>query len=304
MRTAKSHREPIRKMSFLKIAVSILFVVFVFSAIARSELIGVEARHNVVVIEADGDILLLSYSPVEKKVVHIALPAELRIRSRSVGSYRVSNLLQLGEYQGDRGEFVRAKVQGFIKVPVPNYLIINEANSRARIITRIFETIGKAERTNMALMDMILLIYRSLAYEWEMIDEEALVAKGVLRDDGDGYAYDERALTLFARETYLDWVVSQEGLSVTVVNQSEEDGLGTDVGSFIENVGMNLVQIKRGDNQGGASQVVVSGEHVLNTYSYHVISKFLGIGEYLIEDTHEERADIVVRVRDDMKTNF
>lgn len=281
------------------IGLSVIYTLLV----GRSTVWGEKARYSMAAVARGGSVELISYNPVEKKVDVLVLPSDLKIRSRTVGSYSVGNLYQLGTYDGNVGEFARSKIQGFLRVPIPGYLLVDNTGGRAEVVRGLVIYRG-GEVSNLSVVDRTILAWRSLTYSWEVIGEEELVKESVIyREEGE-YVYDQRRLSEFVRARYLDWAASSENISVTVINESGEVGLGADVAEFMENIGMNLVQIKSSEVVGVESEMVIKSVEILDSYSYHVISKFLGIDQYSVGDTSEERADIVVKVRDDMKANF
>src|SRR3989339_1287244 len=81
-------------------------------------------RYSLVVYTEQGGVGFVSIDPVERAVYLVSWPSNLEIKSRSVGSYQVGKLAELGSYEGQAGEFVRRKVQGFMKVPVGAYLFL------------------------------------------------------------------------------------------------------------------------------------------------------------------------------------
>jgi len=257
--------------------------------IVESQLARGEERFNLVQVEESGEVEFWSFDPVARGWLVIVWPKNLRIRSRSVGSYQVGQLSQLGSYEGRAGEFVRAKVQGFMKVPVQAYLIR-----------------GEKRQASMNWLDKVILWWWRQRYERREVGEEELIRAGVLvPGEEENWDYQEGRLQDFLGTRVLDWGVGEEDWTVAIINESGLDGLGADVASFLENVGMDVLMVRNGEGEKAETEVIVAREE---SEGVGRVAKLLGnwFGWERVKEGETEtwRAKIVIRVGRDAQELF
>lgn len=304
-----SYRQrPDRRALVLIGLVVLLFLAVLFSVVRSSLVIGRGGRFNLVAVDNHENALFVSYDATQERITVVSFPSELFIRSRSVGEYQIGKLYQLAQYEEDPGIFVRRKIQGFMRVPVPGYIVADGdlgESARKGLFSTLLRRIFSTPESNITRLDALTLLIRGQSYIWDIQDAEFLVREGVLvsRNQG-GYGYNPARLLEYVDGKFFDWLVGQEPYSVSIIDLSNERGLASDLSDFVTNMGSDVVMVKKGDETSSTSRMVVSSEEVLDSYTTKAIRSLLGIENIVIGDTSVYRSDIVLFVGSDMENIF
>lgn len=267
-----------------------------YKAISDASLLTNKQRINIVYSDSAEKVEFVSFDPTEKQILELKYPADLRIRSRSVGSYRVGDLEKLGSYQGEAGEFIRRKVQGFMKVPIMGYVIGKPGES-------LEQTLGKSllgRQSSLSLVDSYVLFARYQSYRRVEVAEEELMRGGVIGEsEEDELEYQAGRLQQFLEARVFDWSVGAKRWSVAVVNESGIPGLATEVADFLSNGGMDVVAVRSGE-EGVVSEksfvlVDLHQEEQLELVR-KVFEDWFGWQEIELSETSYYRAEIVVKI--------
>ena len=203
-------------------------------------------RFNLAVINCEAGVTFVSYDPTEKSILAIPFPTNLAITSRSSGEYAISALYKLGSYNGKGGMFARQKVQGFMRVPIPGYLVINKkaGNSKSMLNGALLSTVLGINDTSMSRLDALVLLYRTNRYSWREVGESELVRAGVISNN----TYYPERLQQYVGTRLFDWGIGAERITVAIFNESGENGLGSDLADFLSNLGLDVVMVRSADN--------------------------------------------------------
>lgn len=276
----------------------------------RSQVVGKsEYRFNLALIKPEVGVTFVSFDPVEERILVMPFPDNLAITSRSKGEYSIVALYRLGAYDGSGGMFARQKIQGFMRIPVPGYLVTSsDANTHQRLIRRSLwgVLVGESE-TSLSRLDAILLLQRANQFSWREVGEGELVRAGVIeKGERDNYIYRSNRLQEFVGDRLFDWGIGADGLTVAIVNASGENGLGSDLADFLSNLGIDVVMV-RSANSGETEDVTewqVSTEDDAKELSY-VFKQLFGFQEPKVEPVPEEyRAKVLIKVGKDAKELF
>lgn len=283
----------------------LLLVVFAISEYRVSQVFGRQYRYNMTIESSSGEVAFLSFDPSEKQIFVLPLPQSLEIESRSVGSYRIDKLYSLGSYEGSPGEFVRKKVQGFMRVPVMGYLTIKtEKNTKNGVIAGLLRTIVRGRKqTTLSRLDAIALLGKIGGYSWKEADQDELIRAGVLTREGDKLLFAPERLQQYLGVRVFDWGIGGEGVTVAVINESREGGLASDISRFLTNVGLDVVSVKSGTKDDLEETRVIykdeRGEEIST-----LLSDWFSWGQGEMGDTDEYRAEIVIYVGRDAEALF
>lgn len=255
-----------------------------------------ERRFNMVYVEPEkNEVSFVTFDPVEKKMQTIKFPKNLAIKSRSVGEYRIENLYRLGKYQNEGGEFSRRKVQGFMKIPITGYLV-GEGSIKGAFLNKT--------ESNLSWIDRLVLARKSSKYSAVEIDEDDLLRAGVILNNESGdYSYMQERLTEYVGKRLFDWEVGTEGLTVSVINESGVDGLGSDMGSFLTNIGLDVIMVRSGNRESEKTKVAFS-PNKQKSLAMELINKVFNFELSSSEEIEEYRADIVFFVGRDALNLF
>ena len=261
-------------------------------------------RFNLAVIVPGSGVSFVSIDPAEKAILSLSFPTSLAIRSRSVGEYSISSLYKLGSYQGEGGEFVRQKIQGFMRVPVPGYLVTGGKVLKAKSSLRLAllkKILGRAE-TSLSRFDAALLFYRAGKYSWREVGEDELVRSGVI----DSNIYHPERLQEYVGTRLFDWGIGSSGVTVAIVNASGENGLGSDMADFLSNLGLDVVMVRSasGDERLESSEWQVGSSDEADELKY-IFESLFGLSKPKLEKVPEEyRSRVLIRVGSDAKELF
>lgn len=268
-----------------------------------------EYRFNMAMIRPNIGVTFVSFDPVEKSILVMPFPDNLAITSRSKGEYSIASLYQLGEYDGKGGMFARQKIQGFMRVPVPGFIVTrSEGSNQERLIKKSLwgVLVGKNE-SSLSRLDALYLLQRTTRFAWREVSEGELVRAAVIeKKGGTNYIYHSNRLQEFVGDRLFDWGIGAEGLTVAILNASGENGLGSDLADFLSNLGIDVVMV-RSANSGETHDVTewqVSTESDAEELSY-VFKHLFGFRDPKIEYVPDEyRAKVLIMVGKDAKELF
>jgi len=283
----------------------LILAVSLFVSLRRSSVIwGGAYRYNLIVASESGKVEFLSFDPVDKEVLEIVWPANLSIKSRSVGSYQVGDLYKLGAYESTGGELVRRKVQGFMRIPVMGYIVCDVEEVRPS--TMLLSAIWRGEEaSSISRLDSAILWWRYQSYRRRNEGVEELVRAGVMQEEEGKYLYQPGRLQQFLGQHVFDWGVGEEKLTVVIINESGEKGLATDVANFFSNVGMDVVAVRNGSSDMEKTVILLSeSDPERNEKVVNILSGWFGWNEYGEVDISEYRAEVVVKLGKDAEELF
>lgn len=266
------------------------------------------ARFNLLYVDNNGTrVSVVSFDPVEQKVLMLEYPGTLSINTRSVGEYKISNLYTLGKYKQQGGEFARRKVQGFMRMPITGYLVDQSHNeSVARGLSRgLLKGMWRRSETNLSRIDQYILWQQLRRYNASEVGEDELLRAGIIvkQSTGEGYGYMAERLSQYVGKQFFDWGVGIEGATVAVINESGIDGLGNDMAGFLTNMGLDVVVVRSGGSERSSTKIEAANLEK-HAQSLRLIDRAFGFGRPNSGKTDEYRADIVVWVGSDAKELF
>ena len=276
---------------------------WIWGQLKTSLVFGNTHRFNLVVASTAGQVDFVSIDPVERQVFVLPFPANLAIRSRSVGEYQMNSLYKLGAYGGDGGEFVRRKVQGFMKVPIPGYVVVHDGSSTA-VRGQMIRALFTPKANNVSTLDAVTLTARAESYIWKTATIDELMRAGVLEHTGDTYSYHPERLQQYVGTRLFDWGVGGAGVTVAVVNISGVAGLGNDIADFLTNLGLDVVAVRSADGQASKTTVTVAAHSPQTDAIIGMLKSLFGFATATQGSTSEYRAQIVVTVGTDAEGLF
>lgn len=277
----------------------------------ESQVWGSRYRYNLALASESGEVVFVSFDPEEKEIFVIPYPSDLEINSRSVGDYRVGSLYKLGEYADEGGEFVRRKMQGFMRVPVFGYLTEKgKENDNAKSSLRRglwIHLFRGGKESSMSRLDAGLLLWRMSEYTWKEVSQEELTRAGIIEQIGDGLQYHPERLKQYLVLKVFDWVVGETNVTVTVINSSGENGLGSDTSEFLSNMGFDVVAVRGGDDlevKETSSIFIDEREETKHQKIIDLLGQLFDWTEIKVGSTLEYRSEIVVILGRDAKELF
>lgn len=277
----------------------------VWQEVKRSLVIGhPKYRFNMVLIAKEQGINFFSFDPSERTLLSMEFPVEMVIKSHSQGEYPIASLYKLGSYDGNGGYFVRQKIQGFMRVPVPGYIVSNKssksprANLRLQLIALVF---GRSE-SNLSKLDAAYLLLKSFSYRLRSVSEDELIRKGVVENK----TYHPERLQEFVGSRLFDWGIGAKGTTVAIINMSGVNGLGSDMADFLNNLGLDVVMVRSDETAQLSERSTWQVEDKATSIEMkYIFENLFGFGAPKIEKLGEEyRSQILIQVGKDMVNLF
>lgn len=253
-------------------------------------------RFNMAWIVPESGVSFVSFDPVERTVMIIPFPSDLAIKSRTSGEYAISALYKLGQYQDKGGSFARQKIQGFMRVPIPGYLVGSGSITRA-----LLATLWGDSESNLSIFDTLVLVSHLSRYRPRVVSTEELIRAGVV----EGKTYHSDRLQAFVGERLFDWEIATEGVSVAILNESGIDGLGGDMADFLDNLGLDVVSVRSGETSDLQESSWMVGDSGKADELGYIFEGLFGFPKPQVGNPDQEyRAEILIRVGSDARELF
>ena len=258
-----------------------------YKEIKNSQVLGnSQYRFNMAMIGESSGITFVSFDPSEKSILSLTFPSDLAIKSRTSGEYSISSLYKLGSYNGKGGMFARQKVQGFMRVPIPGYIVTSSKKTMSKTSFRLalLKTIFGRVDTSLSRLDAMTLFVRSGRYSWRSVEEKELVRAGVIADN----TYHPERMQEYVGSRLFDWNIGSGSTTVAVINASGENGLGSDIADFLTNLGLDVVMVRSvsTDSQVEKSEWQVGDEKIARELGY-IFKNLFSFNEPKIEKVSE-----------------
>jgi hypothetical protein len=289
-------------MKWAKLCAAVVFVLVIVGLVVKeyqkSQVVGHgKYRFNLALINPGSGVNFVSFDPTEKSILAIIFPSDMAITSRTSGEYAISALYKLGSYKGNGGMFARQKMQGFMRVPIPGY-IVSSGGLRLSLIKALFGT----SETSLSKLDLIVLLYDSGRYKYKEIGKEELARANVI----DNGKYKPERLQEFVGSRLFDWGIGAESIAVSIINASGENGLGSDMADFLSNLGMDVVMVRSVDDSQilADTQWQVDNKELSQKLNY-IFENLFEFEEPKIEPIGGEyRSQVLIKVGSDAKDLF
>ena len=261
-------------------------------------------RFNLALMGREGEVTFVSIDPSEQSVLSLTFPPDLAIKSRVGGEYSIAALYKLGSYKGEGGKFARQKIQGFMRVPVPGYIVVDKVGSKVeRSLSRgLLSVIFGRSESSLSRFDAMMLWYRSEKFAWRMVEQEELVRAGAIVEN----TYHPDRLQEYIGSRLFDWGIGESRVTVAIVNGSGENGLGSDMADFLSNLGMDVVMVRSVNisSELDVSEWQVDSLEVAQELGY-VFQNLFGFDQPKVESiSGEYRSKVLIRVGKDAKELF
>ncbi|MEI6690882.1 MAG: LytR C-terminal domain-containing protein [bacterium] len=271
----------------------------------KSIIVGSGIRSNLVMAEPTGEVAVVSFDPSEKRITELTLE-DVAIKSRSIGEYKLSQLYRLGSYDGSGGEFVRRKMQGFLRLPLVDYIVVDDMGPnglrKALLLQIVF-----ANRASMSRIDALTLWFSSWSMMWRNVPFDTLIKDGVFVKNTEGFEVSNSRLQQFVGLRLFDWTVGGEGVTVAIINETEIEGLGNDIAKFLTNVGMDVVSVRSGDGQQSDKTSVLFSHKPKDMLATDRVLHFIFGRKEIFQyeqNLSEYRSDVVIKIGKDVMEMF
>lgn len=285
----------------------LIFVGLIITEWKNSQLPGhTKYRFNLAIIVPDKGVTFVSYDPSEKSILALPFPTGMTINSRSSGEYSISSLYKLGEYQGKGGMFARQKIQGFMRVPIPGYIVTTSKQQKIKSLIRIslLKIMFSPRKTDTSLsrLDATKLLLSTNSYRYREVGESELIRTGIVEKN----TYHPERLQDYIGTRLFDWGIGNSNTTVAIVNGSGENGLGSDLADFLTNLGLDVVMVRSSPSDQTEDKTVwqVNKSANVKELSY-IFQNLFGFSDPKVEDVSQEyRSVVLIKVGKDAKGLF
>jgi len=248
-RLAKKNGKPRRNKLYILLFVILLIpLVFIFSTKYWNK----HEKLSIAVARESGDVSVLVFDPIGKKIVSVLIPADMQIKAaRQFGSWKVKSLRELGENEGIGGKLVAESVLYYFKFPVIVWADEPAIGFSRSGFFQISKAVFSPYQTNLGFGDRIRLGLFSL--NMGNLDREDInivdyfsVKKTRLIDGGEGYLLTGKLPnSLYA--IFSDPQISKSQVSVKIINASERRELALSTGEALEVLGAKIAAVNNED---------------------------------------------------------
>jgi len=216
--------------------------------------------------------------PSQKKLVTLIIPNNTIVKvGFGFGEYRINKVYELGKLANQAGKVLTRTIQEFLGVGIKGWQVGTKSNLSWWDNFRIkwLETFAVNQTKVVELKD-------KPSWQAEQLSDGSLI-----------YRVNQAWLDELVHQEIFDQEVSQEGLTVAVLNASGVDGVANDISRLISNLGIEVRLVSNLAAQ-ERSEVVISQKSQKDTKTLKKIIGSLGIDTVRVGDILEQRSDMVV----------
>lgn len=229
------------------------------------------------VIQAE-EIRVMIIIPNQKKLITLIIPNNTIVKvGFGFGDYRLNKVYELGKLENQAGKVLTRTVQEFLGVGIKGWQVDTKSNLSwwDRIRLKWLETLAVNQRDTVELKN-------HAAWQPENLSDGSLI-----------YRVNQVWLDELVHQEIFDQEVSQEGLTVAVLNASGVDGVAGNISRLASNLGIEVRLVSNLTVQ-DQSEIVISQKSQKDTRTLKKIIGSLGIDRVRVGDILEQRSDVVV----------
>ena len=229
------------------------------------------------VIQAE-EIRVKIIIPNQKKLIILIIPDNTMVKvGFGFGEYRLNKIYELGKLANQADKVLTRTVQELLGIGIKGWQVGGKSNLSwwDKIRLRWLEALTVNQTETIELKN-------NAAWQSEHLSDGSLV-----------YRVNQVWLDELVHREIFDQEVSQEGLTVAVLNASGVDGVANNISRLISNLGIELRLVGNLANQ-DQSEVVINQKNLQETKTLKKIINSLGIDRVRVGDILEQRSDIVV----------
>jgi hypothetical protein len=195
-------------------------------------------------------------------------------------------------------------LQQLFAVPIDGFIFylgeegsdgLTESVQRAKLLPLYSCLLSGRCQTNLTGWDLwrLFFAFRSLRtgeVKTISFDQQGIVKRKELADGSFIFSPDFFRIDQLSQELFTDSQIVNEGLTVIVINATNEQGLAGEVGRLIKNSGANLIATEDGDQNYSQSVFYVKSDSVEKSYTLNKLTKVYNISK--IEKKADLEADL------------
>ena len=224
------------------------------------------------------DIKVKIIIPSQKKLLTLIIPNNTMVKvGFGFGEYRLNKVYELGKLENQAGKVLTRTIQEFLGVGIKGWQAGTKSNLSwwDKFRLKWLEALVVSQTESIELKD-------KAAWQVEYLSDGSLI-----------YRVNQAWLNELVHQKIFDQEVSQEKLTVAVLNASGVDGVADNISRLISNLGIE-VRLVSNLAQQDQSEVVISQKNQKDTRTLKKIINSLGIATVRVGDILEYRSDVVV----------
>ncbi len=269
--------------------------------LATSKLGRGKGKLNILFIGKDQPGVIMSVDSVGERISWLNFPAESLIKSRSIGFYQVGKLVDLAKYEKDPAKFIVAKFQGFLKIPIEAYCLVDDKTSLSGEGKGSW--LWHCQKTNLNWGDKLRLSFWLNQYTQTNMGMKRWEREAIIKRKEERLTYDNLRLEEFVKDRFFDWLVAKEGIDIAVIDATGASE-GKDLATLVENLGTHVIVVKKWPKVESNSEIVVANKALLKSLTLKKLKEILGISKIRVGDTSEYRSDLVLIGGKDLSSLF
>lgn len=229
------------------------------------------------VIQAE-EIQVKIIIPNQKKLITLIIPNNTIVKvGFGFGEYRINKVYELGRLANQAGKVLTRTIQEFLGVGIKGWQVGTKSNLSWWDKFRL-----NWLKTFVVNQTKVIELKDKPSWQAEQLTDGSLI-----------YRVNQAWLDELIHQEIFDQEVSQEGLTVAVLNASGVNGMANDISRLISNLGIEVRLVSNLATQ-NKSEVVISQKSQKETRTLKKIIGSLGIDTVRVGDILEQRSDIVV----------
>lgn len=267
-KTLPHHKKP--ASSARRVFGSLFFIVLAACAVCMGVTFRSLPSYRQTVLVTGEESYLISFPAKTGKIVVVHIPSDAYIRALyGYGAYRIDSLFELDRIDHKEGVLVGQSVSDAFGVPIryvvstPKFLHESDTDAE-RVVKEVFSWSRLFSRGSGRLSVPFSLWIRwtymarsSNADAFSLIDTDGSLVPQTVADGSVQHVVDENKLDYITDTSFVDSVIRNEGVTVSVYNTSDIGGVGQRTARMLTKSGVKLVFV--GSAASSNEQCLVSG---------------------------------------------
>lgn len=274
---------------------TIFFLFFFFTLFGlRESLWNGRTRLTIVSVAPPG---LISFDPQNTQITVIPFSQGFKLHlTLGYGDYQFDKVFDLDKQEKKNGKLLLSSIENVFGIPVVGWI---SQNSSGQILPNFRDLLSGKLHSNLSLFDLVRFLWLVNMTARTNIQTADLSANYLIKaqnniDGGVDLVLAQDKWDLWARNNLFDPAIDGEKITVTVINDTDHQGLGNQVARQIENLGASVVRVVNGRQ--AQEQCSILGRKDLGKSQTVSTIKHLFACRWTEGDSSSQRADIVVTI--------
>ncbi len=275
-----------------------------------------KGRFNLVIV--NNPLVLISLEREREEAIIVTIPGDVYIESsRGKGKVKADSLFKLDSVSGIKGKLFRESLREFLGMPIDGFLktdtnfnfdniddFIKFKNEISILsLENPFRFLYSSAKTNLFFLSLEKFLFQLNKVRTDKITfidlyKENLFTKEELADGSQVLNIDKSILDGTIKNSFYEWVILKEDLSISVLNGSNGSGLATSAYRIITNSGGKVIVVSESPVKTDKCVIEVNNNNK-NTYTVKRYKDIFNCNINTIEQNG--RTDITITVGSEYK---